>query len=85
VVGPPTHPVMPDLIVLWKMGPLRGEGRAGARLWLREATRRARGGIGPESKPGAAVVTQLGIHRARCGGRRGNQPAVTFQQKKYPR
>jgi hypothetical protein len=53
----PTHPVMPDLIVLWKMGPLRGEGRAGARLWLREATRRARGGTGPESKPGAAGDT----------------------------
>ena len=57
MVGSPTHPVMPDLIVLWKMGPLRGEGRAGARLWLREATRRARGGIGPGSKPGAAGDT----------------------------
>jgi hypothetical protein len=43
--------------VLWKMGPLRGEGRAGARLWLREATRRDRGGIGPGSKPGAAGDT----------------------------
>ena len=52
MVGSPTRPVMPNLIMLWKMGPLRGEGRAGARLWLREATRRARGGIGPGSKPG---------------------------------
>jgi hypothetical protein len=54
VVGSSTRPVMPNLIMLWKMGPLRGEGRAGARLWLREATRRAsRGAIGSESKPGS--------------------------------
>jgi hypothetical protein len=32
IVGSPTHPVMPNLIVLWKMGPPWGEGRAGARL-----------------------------------------------------
>ena len=54
MAGSPTHPVMPNLVMLWKMGPLRGEGRAGARLWLREATRRARGAIGSELKPGAA-------------------------------
>ena len=47
MVGSPTHPVMPNLIMLWEMGPLRGEGRAGA-------THRARGGIGPESKHGVA-------------------------------
>jgi hypothetical protein len=35
VVGSPTHPVMPDLVVLWKMSPLRGGVRAGARLWTR--------------------------------------------------
>jgi hypothetical protein len=53
VAGSPTHPVMPNLIMLWKMGPLRGEGRAGARLWLREATRQTRGAIGSELKPGS--------------------------------
>jgi hypothetical protein len=72
VVGSPTRPVMPNLIVLWKMGPLRGEGRAGARLWLREATRRDRGGIGPGSKPGAAGDTpgqlQEGKARRSAGG-----------------
>ena len=57
VVGPPTHPVMPNLVMLWKMDPLRGEGRAGARLWAWEATCRAWGAIGSESKPGAAGVT----------------------------
>ena len=32
MVGSPTHPVMPDMIMLWKMSPPWGEGRAGARL-----------------------------------------------------
>jgi hypothetical protein len=32
VVGSPTHPVMPNLVMLWKMSPLRGRVRAGARL-----------------------------------------------------
>ena len=72
VVGSPTHPVMPDLIMLWEVGPLRGEGRAGARLWLREATRRARGGIGIGSespKPGAAGDTPGPLRgKARCRG-----------------
>jgi hypothetical protein len=35
VVGSPTHPVMPNLVMLWKMSPLRGGVRAGARLWAR--------------------------------------------------
>ena len=54
MVGSPTHPVMPNLVVLWKISPLRGGVRAGTRLWAREATRRARGAIGSELKPGAA-------------------------------
>ena len=57
MVGSPTHPVMPNLVMLWKMSPLHGGVRAGARLWLREATRRARGGVGPGPKPGAAGDT----------------------------
>ena len=32
MVWSPTHPVMPNLVMLWKMSPLWGEGRAGARL-----------------------------------------------------
>jgi hypothetical protein len=32
MVGSPAHPVMPNLIVLWKVSPPWGEGRAGARL-----------------------------------------------------
>jgi hypothetical protein len=54
VVGSPTHPVMPNLVMLWKISPLRGGVRAGTRLWAREATRRARGAIGSELKPGVA-------------------------------
>jgi hypothetical protein len=54
VVGSPTHPVMPNLVMLWKISPLQGGVRAGTRLWAREATRRARGTTGSELKPGAA-------------------------------
>jgi hypothetical protein len=54
VVGPPTHPVMSNLIMLWKMSPPRGVVRAGPRMWAREATRRTRGAIGSELKPGPA-------------------------------
>jgi hypothetical protein len=50
VVGSPTHPVIPNLVVLWEIIPLRGGVRAGTRLWAREA----RGAIGSELKPGAA-------------------------------
>jgi hypothetical protein len=32
VVGPPTHPVMPNLVMLWEISPLRGGVRAGTRL-----------------------------------------------------
>ena len=45
VVGSPTHPVMPNLVMLWKMSPLRGGVRAGAGLWARGPARR---GTGPE-------------------------------------
>jgi hypothetical protein len=39
VVGSPTHPAMPNLVVLWEMGPLRREVRAGARSWTRVGPR----------------------------------------------
>jgi hypothetical protein len=54
VVGSPTHPVMPNLIVLWKMSPLRRDVRAGARLWARGPARRSWVATGPKPKPGGA-------------------------------
>jgi hypothetical protein len=36
---PTRHPVMPDLVVLWKTSPLRREVRAGARSWARGPSR----------------------------------------------
>jgi hypothetical protein len=74
VVGSPTHPVMPNLVMLWKMNPLRGGVRAGARLWARgPAARRAGSQLGPNRSPGGLVGP-----RVRCGGRGGGQPKVTF-------
>jgi hypothetical protein len=40
VVESPTHPVMPNLVVLWEMSPLRRGVRAGARLWARQCALR---------------------------------------------
>jgi hypothetical protein len=54
VVGSPTHPAMPNLVMLWKMSPLRGEVRAGARLWARCPARRSWVITGPKPKPGGA-------------------------------
>jgi hypothetical protein len=74
VVGSPTRPVMPNLIMLWEMAPLRGEG--GGRVPGCGYGRPPAGpgvGLGLDRSPG-----RLGIPRARCGGRRGGQPAVTF-------
>ena len=51
VVGSPTHPVMPNLVMLWKMSPLQGGVRAGARLWARGPARRGWVAIGPKPKP----------------------------------
>jgi hypothetical protein len=34
VVGSPTHPVMPNLVMLWEISPLRGGVRAGAMLYV---------------------------------------------------
>jgi hypothetical protein len=76
VVGSPTHPAMPNLVVLWKMSPLRGGVRGGGcqvvgagprlpELGRNWAQTEARGGlVGP---------------RARCGGRRGGQPGLLFK------
>jgi hypothetical protein len=73
VVGSPTHPVMPNLVMLWKMSPLGRGVRAGARLWARDPARRSGAATGPKPKPGGLVGP-----RARCGGRGGGQPKVTF-------
>jgi hypothetical protein len=47
VVGSPTHPVMPNLVMLWEVSPLRGEVRAGAWLWARGPARRSWAATGP--------------------------------------
>jgi hypothetical protein len=54
VVGSPTHPVMPNPVMLWKMSPLRGGVRAGARLWARGPARRGWVTTGPKPKPRGA-------------------------------
>jgi hypothetical protein len=55
VVGSrPPHPVMPNLVMLWKMSPLRGGMRAGARLWARGPARRGWVAIEPKPKPRGA-------------------------------
>jgi hypothetical protein len=54
VVGSPTHPVMPNLVMLWKMSPLRDVVRAGARLWARGPACRSWAATGPKPKPGGA-------------------------------
>jgi hypothetical protein len=73
VVGSPTHPVMPNLVVLWKMSPLRREVRAGARLWARGLVRRSWVATGPKPKSGGGGLVGP---RARCRGRRGGQPGL---------
>jgi hypothetical protein len=75
VVGSPTHPVMPNLVMLWKVSPLGRGVRAGARLWARAAGAPLAGAgsqLGPNRSPGGLVGP-----RARCGGRGGGQPKVT--------
>jgi hypothetical protein len=73
VVGSPTHPVMSNLVVLWKMSPLRGGVRAGARLWARGPARRSWAATGPKPNPGVDVGP-LGPPRGEARG----QPRVTF-------
>ena len=51
MVGSPTHPVMPNLVMLWKMSPLWGEGRAGARLWAPGPPRPRAAPIGTQAGP----------------------------------
>jgi hypothetical protein len=65
VAGSPTHPAMPNLIVLWKMSPLWGEGRGGAGLRAQGPVHRNQGTTGPKSKPEAAG----GWWRPRSGAR----------------
>jgi hypothetical protein len=54
VVGSPAHPVVPNLVVLWKMSSLGRGVRAGARLWARAPARRSWVANGPKPKPGGA-------------------------------
>jgi hypothetical protein len=52
---PDRHPVMPNLVVLWKMSPLGRGVRAGATgLWARGSARRSWVATGPKPKPGGA-------------------------------
>jgi hypothetical protein len=54
MAGSPTHPAMPSLLVLWKMSPLRGGVRAGARVKARGPARRGWVASGPKPKPRGA-------------------------------
>jgi hypothetical protein len=63
VVGSPTHPVMPNLVMLWTLENESPAGRsaggcqvvgAGARLWARGPARRGWVAIGPKPKPRGA-------------------------------
>jgi hypothetical protein len=74
VTGSPTHPVMPNLVMLWKMSPLRGGVRAGARLWARGPARRSWVATGPKPTPGGG----LGGPRVRCGGGARRPARVIF-------
>ena len=78
VVGSPTHPVMPNLVMLWKMSPLRGGVRAGARLWARGPARRSWVATGPKPKPGGLLGPW-----ARHGGRRGASPGYFLSFKPH--
>jgi hypothetical protein len=75
VVGSPTHPVMPNLVVLWKMSPLGRRVRAGARLWARGPARRSRAATGPKPKPGGAGGAPAW---SAAGGGAAASPRVTF-------
>jgi hypothetical protein len=77
MAGSPTHPVMPNLVMLWKMSPLRGGVRVGARLWAR-----GRGappaGAGPQLGPNG-IPGGLADPWARHGRRRrGAGPAQGY-------
>ena len=72
MVGSPTHPVMPNLVMLWKMSPLRGGVRVGARLWAPPA------GAGPQLGPNRSPGGLAGPW-ARHGRRRGASPGLLFK------
>jgi hypothetical protein len=77
VAGSPTHPVMPNLVVLWKMSPLGRGVRAGARLWARGPARRSWVATGPKPKPGARGGW-WGPGSAAGGGAAAASPRVYF-------
>ena len=51
MAGSPTHPVIPNLIMLWKMSPPWGEGRARARGARRHPPRPRAPFIGTQGGP----------------------------------
>jgi hypothetical protein len=73
VVGPPTHPVMQNLVVLWKMSPLRRGVRAGARLWAwaRGPARRSWVATGPSQTEARGADGPPGPLRGEARGAQG--------------
>jgi hypothetical protein len=80
VVGSLTHPVMPNLVVLWKMSPLRGGRSAGRSQVVSAGPRppvRGRNGAHPAARGGG------GGPGAAAGGGGGGQPGLFFKHLKY--
>jgi hypothetical protein len=73
VVGSPTHPVMPNLVMLWKMGPSRCGRRAGGYSPLAGA---ASGRKNPAQKPGRIPLRFDWPAVARGGRRRPSAKAI---------
>jgi hypothetical protein len=69
VVGSPTHPVMPDRIMLWKMSHLRGGGGAGTGLCLLGPPRPLAPPFGTQAGPLSAGLAGGGAPTARAGCR----------------
>jgi hypothetical protein len=72
----PTRSCQTWLIVLWKMSPLRGARRSAGGCQVVGAGPRLPelGRNWAQTEAGVGLVGP----RARCGGRRGGQPGVTF-------
>ena len=67
MAGSATHPVIPNLIMLWKMSPPWGEGRARARGARRHPPGPARRLLAPRAAP-FRLVRPGGRMRAACAG-----------------
>jgi hypothetical protein len=74
VVGSPTHPVMPNLVMLWKMSPLRGGVPAGGYQVVGAEPRLPEPGRNwAQTDAGGGGLVGPWV---RCGGRRGGQPRL---------